>query len=149
MSRWLSPANSPRRKQQFCSTAVDELKLRIANEFIAVDAAAQLLDQTPNEFMRTWISTGMVRCHSFARKRLIERTEFLRVQEIWEKEGTASSIGKRLRRQRWLCPNLTKMGQLGIASLLGSGTRTVRLYRRTEPIFERYEIPGHHELGSG
>lgn len=135
---WLSPALEVSRRQSFDHKAVDDLKQRLDCDFIPLGEAACQLGQTVTQFRKTWIATGVVPCRNFADLRLIERADVDRIRAIWSEAGSASSISKDLGRQRWLCQNLTKMGQLSEVAHLGSGSQTVRLFPRNAPLLQHY-----------
>lgn len=60
------------------------LQRRLRKDFLALVDAAQLLGQTKAQFQKTRISTGVMRCHHFSRKVLIQRVDLERAELIWQ-----------------------------------------------------------------
>lgn len=136
---WITTCGTHGRRQMFDKAVVLELSQTLNKEYMLAPAAARHLGQSVAEFRRTWISTGTIRTHQFADRALIARTDFRAVQQMWQDNGTASSIGRSLNRTRSLCPNLEKMRQLQPGIILGSGTRTARLYPRNAELLKHYD----------
>lgn len=137
---WISPSASHTHRQMFDRDAVAGLQLRLGRDFIPLAEAARLLGQTAAQFRRTWVATGLVQVHRFADRVLVETAGFVRIRETWRELGSASSIGRDLKRRRWLCPNLSTMGQLAEPTRLGTGTRQVRLYPRSAAVLRHYDM---------
>jgi len=146
---WITPTTGTKRKWAFYRDSVLNLKKHLDENFLTLTKAAKHLNQTPAQFRKTWISTATVRSHVFADQVLIERADFDRVRLLWEEVGSASSISADLNRERWLCPNLTKMGQLPVITHLGTGSNSVRLYKRTTSVLGRYALPDPDGVNAG
>lgn len=137
---WIAPIAIISRRQAFDPGAVRALQHRLDKDFLPIANAARRLGQTEAQFWKTWISTGVMRCHRFSRRAVIERVDLERAEVIWREAGSASSIAATLNRERWLCQNLMKMGQLPAAEMLGHGSKSVRLYKRDAPALSNYMI---------
>ncbi|TCJ11603.1 hypothetical protein EZJ19_15120 [Parasulfuritortus cantonensis] len=130
------------RHQVFSRDAVLSLKQQLGRNYVLLSEAARKLGQTEAQFRKTWITTGIVQCHSYPGQKLIHCQDLDRIRAIWSEAGSASSIGDDLKRRRWLCPNLTKMGQLSEVTQLGTGPQKVRLYPRSAPVLQHYAPTG-------
>lgn len=137
---WIAPAAVSQRRRVFAPAAIRELKRSLDEDFVPLAEAARQLGQTPAQFRSTWIRTGVVHAYRFADWTLIKWSDRGRMLETWSKVGSASSIGSHLKRPRWLCPNLTKMGELTSPCRLGAGTRHVRLYPRNAEKLKSYDL---------
>jgi hypothetical protein len=143
---WLEPLNHPAAKRNFERRHVEALKHAIAHRFVDVDEAAARLGQSRQAFLRTWSIAGVVQTRRFRDRLLVSSAEVERIEVMWRDMGTAAAIGASLGRDRTLCPNLEKMGLIRPARVFGEGTRKVRLYRRDEPAYEKYRMPGCERL---
>jgi hypothetical protein len=137
---WLAPTGVHRRRQMFMRSAVEDLRARLNNDFMPLAAAAHRLGQSIPQFRKTWIETGLVAVDSWAGKPLVSRNHISRAEVIWQSSGTASAIAGSLKRKRWLCPNLEKMGRIESPERIGARGRTVRLYARANAALQHYAI---------
>lgn len=137
---WIDPVAIISQRRAFSPKTVHALQCRLRKDFLPLVDAAQLLGQTKAQFQKTWISTSVMRCHHFSRKVLIQRVDLERAELIWRDFGSSSSIAAALNRDFWLCHALEKMGQMTAVKTLGSGPKSVRLYKRDTPMLEDYRI---------
>ena len=137
---WIEPVAIISQRRAFSPKTVHALQCRLRKDFLPLVDAAQLLGQTKAQFHKTWISTGAMRCHYLSRKVLIQRVDLERAELIWRDFGSSSSIAAALNRDFWLCHALEKMGQMTAVKTLGSGPKSVRLYKRDTPMLEDYRI---------
>lgn len=143
---WLEPLKYPAAKRTFERRHVEAVKHAVAHRFVDVDEAAALLGQSRQAFLRTWSIAGVIQTRRFRDRLLVSSAEVARIEVMWRDMGTAAAIGASLGRDRTLCPNLEKMGLIRPARVLGEGARKVRLYRRDEPAYEKYRMPGCERL---
>lgn len=136
---WLVVASVFGRRWMFRSEDVQNLRRRIAEEFVEVSKASQRFKQSPRQFQRTWLDTKQIPVRLFANKRLISKTSIEAALAIWQNSGSASSIGNKIDRGRWLCPNLTKMSKLESCTQMGTKDLFVKLYPRNAEAYPHYE----------
>lgn len=136
----LTPVSRTRRGQSFAIHDVQALREQLLTDRVPLLLAARRLGQTTAQFQKTWIDTGMVKTYRFGPQRWVERSDLERAQVIWQKSASASAIGQRLGRSRWLCSNLSKMGRITVDSRLGSSPHAVRLFKRTNSTWSRYDL---------
>ena len=140
---WLEPLKRPSRNRRFDRRAVEAVKHAIAHSFVDVDEAAARLGQSRQAFLRTWSISGVIKIRRFIDRLLVPEEDLERIEAMWCDMATAAHIGASLGRDRTLCPNLEKMGLIEPARIVGEGARKVRLYRRGEPVYEKYLMPDH------
>jgi hypothetical protein len=135
---WLSPISTAKTRWRFSEKEVSRLRDELLNHYCDLVDALKATGQSRAEFQRTWIDTGFAATRRFGTRTLIRESDLARIAEIWGMYGTSTAIGRDLKRRRWLCPNLDKMGQIRPSVILGSGSRKTRLYSRTDPLLSRY-----------
>jgi len=133
------------KERRFLISDVHALRDRLQRDYSTVAAAAATLSQTPAQFRRAWVDTGLVKLHRFGLQDLVKFADLEQPRAIWSELATGSEIGRLTGRDRTLCSNLEKTGQLRPARVIGSGTRKIKLYSRTAEALCRF-LPTNPEI---
>lgn len=135
---WFDRAAGGDNGRGFVDDDVYAIRDRVARAHLPLQTAATALNQTPAQFRRTWVDSGLVPVRRFGDQDLIGLVDLERLQTLWQQLATGSEIGRLTGRHRTLCSNLEKIGQLQPVQVIGAGTRKVKLYSRTAEAFARF-----------
>lgn len=136
---WMAVSSVIGRRWMFRAIDVKQLRRQISEDFVEVENAAEYFEQSTRQFQRTWLDTKQIPVRPFANRRLISKTSIEAALAIWLNSGSASSIGNKINRGRWLCPNLTKMSKLEWCKQMGTKDLFVKLYPRNAEAYPHYE----------
>lgn len=144
---WLAPIALTARVKRFDPPAVRSLQHRLANEYRSISASAAVCGQSPDQFRRCWIDSGVIAAHRFGDLRLVAVADLDALRRRHGGLATASEIGRLAGRPRTLCSNLEKIGAIEVADVVGTGTRKVKLYSRSASVLSRL-LPANPRLNA-
>ena len=135
---WIVGKRNSQGRYIFRRQEANDLKLDIHTNFVELGTAANSLGQSLPAFRRTWLISKYISVFRFGRRSLLKKSDYRNIKSIWDKYTTSTHIARDLGRQRTLCLNLEKMGLLQPSITFGLGSRRVKLFPRSHPIYECY-----------
>lgn len=143
---WIRSIAHSVRVRKFEQAAVRSLEERLAKDFRSLTTAASQAGQSPHEFRRCWIESGVVTAKRFGNEYLIAVDELDQLDRQRDGLATAAEIGRLAGRHRTMCANLEKTGVLEVAASVGRGRRKVKLYSRSASVVGRL-VSANLEIG--
>lgn len=135
---WIELSGCESDARRFIEEDMHAIRDRVTQDYLPLLAAASRLSQTPSQFRRTWVDTGLISVRRLGDQDLVPLVDLESLQALWEQLATGSEIGRLTGRHRTLCSNLEKIGQLRPVRVIGTGTRKVKLYSRAAEAFARF-----------